>query len=76
MGFPVIPWGAEKLVRAEYWCPYGTVEPRYNEDLGTMEIALLYQVSPYIRVKKKTYKELGPAKLPCFNRVSLCPNSL
>ena len=32
-----------------------TVEPRYNEDLGTMEIALLhvYPVSPYIRVKKQ-----------------------
>ena len=30
-----------------------TVEPRYNEDLGNMEIALLYQVSPYIRVKKQ-----------------------
>ena len=30
-----------------------TVEPHYNEDLGTMEITLLYQVSPYIRVKKQ-----------------------
>ena len=30
-----------------------TVEPRYNEDLGTMKITLLYQVSHYIRVKKK-----------------------
>ena len=30
-----------------------TVEPRYNEDLGTMEITLLYQVSPYFRVKKQ-----------------------
>ena len=30
-----------------------TVEPCYNEDLGTMEITLLYQVSPYIRVKKQ-----------------------
>ena len=48
------------------------MEPRYNEDLGTMEIALLYQVSPYIRVKKeKKYIELGPAKLPCYNRVLL-----
>ena len=24
MGFSVILWGAEKLVPAEYWCPYGT----------------------------------------------------
>ena len=29
-----------------------TVEPRYNEVLGTMKITLLYQVSCYIRVKK------------------------
>ena len=29
------------------------MEPHYNEDLGTMEIALLYQVSPYITVKKQ-----------------------
>ena len=29
-----------------------TVEPRYNEVLGTMKITLLYQVSHYIRVKK------------------------
>ena len=30
-----------------------TVEPRYNEDLETMKITLLYQVSRYIRVKNK-----------------------
>ena len=30
-----------------------TVEPRYNEDLGTMKITLLYQVSHYISVKKQ-----------------------
>ena len=30
-----------------------TVEPRYNEVLGTMKITLLYQVSHYIRVKKQ-----------------------
>ena len=30
-----------------------TVEPRYNEYLATMKIALLYQVSCYIRVKNK-----------------------
>ena len=32
---------------------YYTVEPRYNEVLGTMKIALLYQVSHYIWVKKQ-----------------------
>ena len=30
-----------------------TVEPRYNEVLGTMKISLLYQVSHYIRVQKQ-----------------------
>ena len=30
-----------------------TVEPRYNEVLGTMKITLLYQVSHYIRAKKQ-----------------------
>ena len=48
-----------------------TVEPLYNEVLGTMKITLLYQVSHYIRVKKtKKYKELGPAKLPRYNVIS------
>ena len=30
-----------------------TVEPHYNEVLGTIKITLLYQVSHYIRVKKQ-----------------------
>ena len=34
-----------------------TVEPRYNEVLGTMKITLLYQVSHYIRVKKLRNKK-------------------
>ena len=29
-----------------------TVEPRYNEVIGTMKITLLYQVSHYIGVKE------------------------
>ena len=54
-----------------------TVEPLYNEVLGTMKITLLYQVSRYIRVKKqKKYKELGPANSPCYKRVLLYPTSL
>ena len=47
----------------------GTVELHYNKVLGTMKITLLYQVSHYIRVKNihiDVYKELGPAKLPCY----------
>ena len=54
-----------------------TVEPLYNEVLGTMKITLLYQVSHYIRVKKtKKYKELGPAKLPRYKKILLYPTSL
>ena len=53
-----------------------TVEPRYNEVLGTMKITLLYQVSHYIGKKTKKYKELGPPKLPCYKRVLLYPTSL
>ena len=30
---------------------HNTVEPRYNEVLGTMKITLLYHVSHFIRVK-------------------------
>ena len=45
------------------------MEPRYNKDLGTMEIALLYQVSPYIRVKK--IQRAGTSKI-----ILLYPNSL
>ena len=36
-----------------------TVEPRYNEDLGTMKITLLYQCK-----RTKKYEELGSARLP------------
>ena len=35
------------------WFIIITVEPLYNEVLGTMKITLLYQVSHYIRVKKQ-----------------------
>ena len=52
-----------------------SVEPRYNEVHGTMKITLLYQVSHYIRVKN-IYKEMGPAKLPCYKRVLLYLTSL
>ena len=59
------------------WGKMSTMEPRYNEALGTMKITLLYQVSHYIRVRKtKKYKELGPAKLPCYKRVLLYPTSI
>ena len=37
-----------------------TVEPHYSEDLGTMKITLLYQVSHYIRVERqRNIKSLG-----------------
>ena len=67
--------------QVSYKGPYrktGTVEPHYNEVLGTMKLTLLYQVSHYIRVKKQRniYKEVGPAELPCYKRVLLFPTSL
>ena len=34
-------------------CDVSTVEPHYNEVLGTMKITLLYQISRYIRIKKQ-----------------------
>ena len=59
------------LLQSPFQHSTNTVKPLYNEDLGTLKITLLYQVS-HIRVKKtKKYKELGPAKLPCYNRVLL-----
>ena len=34
MGFSVMLWGAEKLVPAEYWCPYGTT--KVGKDSGNL----------------------------------------
>ena len=45
------PWVKKVFQRASDFILY-TVEPRYNEVLGTTKITLLYQVSHYIRVKK------------------------
>ena len=53
-----------------------TVEPHYNEVLGTMKITLLYQVSLYQGKETKKYKELGPVKSPCYKRVLLYPTSV
>ena len=39
-----------------------TVEPHYNEVLGTMKITLLYRFLIISGFKEKKYKELGPAK--------------
>ena len=33
MGFSVMLWGAEKLVPAEYWCPYGMLCILFNLDM-------------------------------------------
>ena len=40
-------------VKSTSLIPVNTVEPRYNEVIGTMKITLLYQVSHYIRVQKQ-----------------------
>ena len=56
---------------------HSTVEPRYNEDLWTIKIILLYdEVSRYIGKKQRNITELGPARLPCYKRVLLCSSSL
>ena len=65
-------WFSSLFSRAHFvfYGPPCTVEPPYNEVLRTMKFTLC-QVS-HIRVKKtKKYKELGPAKLPCYKRVLL-----
>ena len=43
----------EWFLAATLFSYVSTVEPRYNEVVGTMEITLLYQVSYYIRVQKQ-----------------------
>ena len=54
-----------------------TVEPLYNEDLGTMKNYLVISGFLLYQGKRtKKYTELGPAKLPCYNRVLLYPTSL
>ena len=54
-----------------------TVEPRYNEVLGTIKNDLVISgFSLYQGTKTKKYKELGPANLPCYKRVLLYPTSL
>ena len=54
MGFDVPNSGSCRLLMP-LWYMYNiyTVEPRYNEVLGTMKFTLLYQVSHYIRVQKQ-----------------------
>ena len=54
-----------------------TVEPRYNEGPWDHENYLVISgFSLYQGKKTKNYKELGPAKLPCYKRVLLYPTSL
>ena len=55
---------------------HDTVEPRYNEVLGTMKITLLYQVSHYIRVKKQRNRESWDQQKYLVKRVLLYPTSL
>ena len=47
-------WALSEVKETGHYTPHmkgSTVEPLYNEVLGTMKITLLYQVSHYIRVK-------------------------
>ena len=54
-----------------------TVEPLYNEVLGTMKITLLYQVSHYIRVKEqRNIKSWDKQNYLRYKRILLYPTSL
>ena len=55
-----------------------TVEPRYNEVLGTIKITLFIQVSHYIRVKKQRNIKSWDQQnyLVIIKRVLLYPTSL
>ena len=62
-------------------CVRFTVEPRHDEDHGTMEVALsvssLYQSERKQKKQKQgNYRELGPAELSCCDGILLCPTSL
>ena len=51
-----LDWSHSKTLAVQEFIKHNlgcTVEPHYNEDLGTMKITLLYQVSHCIRVKKQ-----------------------
>ena len=52
---------------------HNTVEPRYNEDLKNYLVITGFSL--YQGKNTKKYKELGPAKLPCYKRVLLYPTS-
>ena len=49
MGFSVMLWGAEKLVPAEYWCPYGTARSNSQlQELSTvryLESCVIFNLS-------------------------------
>ena len=54
-----------------------TVEPCYNEDLGTMKITLLYQGSLIYQGKtQRNIKSWEQQKLPCYKKVLLYPSSV
>ena len=54
-----------------------TVEPRYKQGPWDHENYLVISgFSLYQGTKTKKYKELGPAKLPCYKRVLLYPTYL
>ena len=59
MGFFVMLWGAEKLVPAEYWCPYG--KHCYNERKVTMQ-----RIQPTSDCKSWFGKEKNPTTFNVF----------
>ena len=45
MCFSVMLWGAEKLVPAEYWCPYGSLGPHLQWKKSRAERGLVFTVN-------------------------------
>ena len=54
----IIEYLQKKMTQDNLVLKGSTVEPLYNEDLGSMKITLLYQVSCYIRVKKHQQRNI------------------
>ena len=64
MGFSVILWGAENLVPAEYWCPYGTSDLFTSlQSTNTSYLKVIWSIgnvgsSPYSKNNWKVFLKL------------------
>ena len=68
MGFSIMLWGAEKLVPAEYWCPYGNgllILSVFFAMTNTQSSDLLLLIDMHINVFIPVVT-LGPLNGECF----------